>query len=56
MQRFWPAPALGVWLLAWVLSRTLHDSAAPWWAVLGLPALLGLVLLMLIVAAIARSG
>ena len=44
MQRFWPAPALGVWLLAWVLSRTLHDSAAPWWAVLGLPALLGLVL------------
>ena len=44
MQRWWPAPALMVWLLAWGLCLALQQSHAPAWASLALPAALGLVL------------
>lgn len=44
LQRWWPAPALLVWLLAWALCLMLRAAQAPVWATLGLPAALGLVL------------
>lgn len=40
----WPLPALLSWLLAWGLCLLLREQQAPWWAALGLPALLGLAL------------
>lgn len=41
-RSFWPLPALLCWLLAWGLCLLLRGQQAPWWASLGLPAVLGL--------------
>jgi hypothetical protein len=44
LARLWPAPALVVWVLAWVMFGALAQVSAPLWAVLALPTLLGVVL------------
>jgi hypothetical protein len=44
LQRIWPLPALLVWALAWGVSLALRQAQAPLWAVLALPAALGVVL------------
>jgi hypothetical protein len=44
LSRSWPAPALLTWVLAWALCKALADAGAPYWAVLALPAALGVVL------------
>jgi hypothetical protein len=41
LQRFWPAPALLAWLLAWGLCLALQHVQAPTWAQLVLPTTLG---------------
>ena len=42
LHRWWPAPALLVWVLAWALCLALREAQAPLWATLSLPAALGL--------------
>lgn len=41
LQRFWPAPALLVWLMAWGLCLGLQHAQAPTWLQLVLPTVLG---------------
>lgn len=44
LTRSWPLPALLTWVLAWALCKALATAGAPYWAVLTLPAALGVVL------------
>lgn len=44
LTRSWPLPALLTWVLAWALCKALASAGAPTWAVLALPAALGVVL------------
>lgn len=44
LNRSWPLPALLSWVLAWALCKALDSAGAPAWAVLALPAALGVVL------------
>ncbi len=41
LQRFWPAPALLVWLMTWGLCIGLQHAQAPAWIQLALPTVLG---------------